>query len=289
MEHATAQGIIVETGWVKLEKTNRILKAYSKYRPFFRGDRLVVNTPRGQVLSVAIDSSQRSTINEIGEIVEVTQHLDIDEYKKLKQDLELKEARAKEIFKRLVKESELSMKLSQVEYSIDQSKVVFYFTAPSRVDFRQLVKDLARELRVKIELRQIGVRDESKALGGVGICGLPLCCANHLMDFVPVSLKYTKVQGLTNNPEKVSGVCGRLMCCLAYEMDVYMEKYKDAPLEGKKVVTPDGPGRVKELFLLKDQALVSLEEGNIKTYPISALKWDRGNKSGDKSKDIDNG
>ncbi len=144
----------------------------------------------------------------------------------------------------------LEMKLIRVEYTFDRSKMIFYFTADGRIDFRELVKDLAAVFKTRIELRQIGVRDEAKILGGIGPCGRQLCCSTFLGDFMPVSIKMAKDQGLSLNPTKISGLCGRLMCCLKYENDEYEQAKKELPDYGKEVYTPDGKGRVVGLNLL---------------------------------------
>ncbi|MHC5248842.1 PSP1 domain-containing protein [Enterococcus sp. LJL90] len=160
---------------------------------------------------------------------------------------------AKEAFqiaKKKIKEHGLEMKLIQVEYTFDRSKIIFSFTADGRVDFRELVKDLAAVFRTRIELRQVGVRDEAKALGGIGPCGRQLCCSTFLGDFIPVSIKMAKDQGLSLNPAKISGLCGRLMCCLKYENDEYKVAKKEMPDYGKEVITPDGKGRVVGLNML---------------------------------------
>lgn len=145
----------------------------------------------------------------------------------------------------------LEMKLIDVEYTFDNSKVVFYFTADGRVDFRELVKDLASVFRMRIELRQIGVRDEAKMIGGVGSCGRGLCCSTWLRDFEPVSIKMAKVQNLSLNPTKISGICGRLMCCLKYENDIYNELKKGMPNVGERVRTPDGIAVVTDVNILE--------------------------------------
>jgi len=152
----------------------------------------------------------------------------------------------------------LVMKLIDVEYTFDNSKIVFYFTADGRVDFRELVKDLAGGFKMRIELRQIGVRDEAKMLGGIGSCGRALCCHSWLADFEPVSIKMAKVQNLSLNPSKISGICGRLMCCLKYENDIYMEFRRGMPDVGEKIKTPDGMAKVVETNLLENTIKVRL-------------------------------
>ena len=143
------------------------------------------------------------------------------------------------------------MKIVDAEYSFDRSKIIFYFTAQGRIDFRDLVKDLAKIFKARIELRQIGVRDEAKLFGGYGCCGRPLCCAKFLKDFEPVTIRMAKDQGLPLNPPKISGVCGRLMCCLSYEYKTYKVLAKDLPREGEKVTTPEGKGKVISVNILK--------------------------------------
>lgn len=150
----------------------------------------------------------------------------------------------------------LDMKLIDVEYTFDNNKVIFYFTADGRVDFRELVKDLAAVFKTRIELRQIGVRDEAKMLNGIGPCGVRLCCANWLGDFTPVSIKMAKDQSLSLNPTKISGTCGRLMCCLKYEHDTYCDLRKRLPVKGEKIMTPEGPALVIEPDILRESAKV---------------------------------
>ena len=176
-----------------------------------------------------------------------------------------KEKRAYGICAEKIKEHKLEMKLIEAEYTFDGSKIIFYFTADGRVDFRELVKDLASVFKTRIELRQIGVRDESKTIGSIGVCGRGLCCAQFLDEFVPVSIKMAKEQGLSLNPAKISGVCGRLMCCLKYEQDVYEELLKITPPQGAFVHTPDGDGTVETVSLLKELVRVKLEDENEKT------------------------
>ena len=154
----------------------------------------------------------------------------------------------------------LEMKLVRAECSFDGSKILFFFTADGRVDFRELVKDLAGVFRSRIELRQIGVRDEAKMLGGLGICGRPFCCASYMDEFVPVSIKMAKTQNLSLNPTKISGTCGRLMCCLKYEQDAYEDAIKRMPKSDSFVVTPDGPGNVSDINVLKETVNVRLDE-----------------------------
>ena len=181
-----------------------------------------------------------------------------------KDEKQARENRAKEkealrICQQLVERHGLDMKLVQVEYSFDGSKILFFFTSDGRVDFRALVKDLAGVFRARIELRQIGVRDEARMLGGFGICGKPFCCSQFLDEFQPVSIKMAKTQNLSLNPTKISGTCGRLMCCLKYEQEAYEDLVKHAPKQESFVETPDGAGTVSGINLLRQTAQVRLE------------------------------
>ena len=160
-----------------------------------------------------------------------------------------------------IEKHRLPMKLIRVHYMLTEDRAVFYFAADGRVDFRALVRDLASKLRTRIEMRQIGVRDETKMLGGIGECGRELCCATWLREFIPVSIRMAKDQNLALNPQKVSGACGRLMCCLAYEHENYVEMKRDLPKVGRKVKTRHGPGRVTHVEILKQRFLVELDEG----------------------------
>ena len=180
----------------------------------------------------------------------------------------VKEQEAFEICLEKISKHKLIMKLVNVEYTFDNSKILFYFTADGRVDFRELVKDLAGVFRTRIELRQIGVRDESKLLGGLGICGRPFCCNTFLSEFQPVSIKMAKEQSLSLNPTKISGTCGRLMCCFKYEQETYEELLRKSPKLGAYVKTPEGNGYVVDLNLLTGAYKVRLEK-NQDAAPIS--------------------
>lgn len=170
------------------------------------------------------------------------------------------EKKAFAICQEKILEHKLEMKLVEVKYNFDGSKILFFFTADGRVDFRHLVKDLAAVFRTRIELRQIGVRDEAKIMGGLGICGRPFCCTQFLNDFQPVSIKMAKTQNISLNPTKISGVCGRLMCCLKYEQDAYEDLLKDTPKLESLVETPDGVGVVNQVQLLREQVKVVLDQ-----------------------------
>jgi len=189
-------------------------------------------------------------------------------------------AREKEAFQtglEKIREHKLDMKLVDVEYNFEGNKILFFFTSDGRVDFRELVRDLAGIFRTRIELRQIGVRDEAKMLGGLGICGKAFCCNQFLDDFQPVSIKMAKTQNLSLNPTKISGTCGRLMCCLKYEQDAYEELVKNAPKTDSYVETPDGKGTITEINLLRQKAKVRLEtpsgDLSVSYYPLSEIEF----------------
>ena len=191
-----------------------------------------------------------------------------------------KEKEALRVCQQLVEHHQLDMKLVSVEYSFDGTKIIFFFTSEGRVDFRALVKDLAGIFRARIELRQIGVRDEARLLGGLGICGKPFCCNQFLEEFQPVSIKMAKTQNLSLNPTKISGTCGRLMCCLKYEQDAYEDAVKRCPKQESFVECPDGVGNVAAVNLLKEQVKVRLEDSTEQpqTYRIDEIRVVRSGK-----------
>ena len=223
------------------------------------GDGVIVDTTRG------MEYAQCVRANNMVDEIELTAPLRPVVRKATPEDAKAaernkgREKQALEICQRKVEEHGLDMKLVSAEYSFDGSKILFFFTSEGRVDFRALVKDLASTLHARIELRQIGVRDEAKLLGGLGICGRPFCCAQFLDEFQPVSIKMAKTQNLSLNPTKISGTCGRLMCCLKYEQDAYEDLVKRAPKQESFVETPDGAGTVSGVNLLRQTAQVRLE------------------------------
>lgn len=226
-----------------------------------RGDFVIVETSRGteygevvRGISEVDDSTVKKPLKSVLRIA------DENDKKRCEENKE-KEKEAYQICVEKIEKHDLEMKLVEVEYTFDRSKILFYFTADGRVDFRELVKDLASVFRTRIELIQIGVRDESKTLGSIGVCGRNLCCSQFLDEFVPVSIKMAKEQGLSLNPTKISGACGRLMCCLKYEQDTYEELNRITPSAGTVVETPDGRGTITNVSLLKGKVSVRLEEG----------------------------
>ncbi|NLN82379.1 MAG: stage 0 sporulation family protein [Clostridiales bacterium] len=227
---------------------------------FERGDMAVVETSYGmecgEVVLVNRDVAESDIIKPLKKVVRPALPEDVQ---RAKENAE-KEKKAFEICQEKIAAHKLEMKLVNVEYTFDNSKILFYFTADGRVDFRELVKDLASVFRTRIELRQIGVRDEAKMLGGLGICGRPFCCSQFLSDFQPVSIKMAKEQGLSLNPTKISGSCGRLMCCLKYEQELYEELLKVTPKVGAIVNTKEGKGVVTESNLLTGMLKVTLDK-----------------------------
>ena len=211
------------------------------------GDYVVVETARGTECGEVVDGPRdvpdSQVSRELKPIQRMADSVDVRRMEKNRAD----EKAAFELCNERIAAHKLEMKLVEAEYNLDRSKILFYFTADGRVDFRELVKDLAGALHTRIELRQIGVRDESKMIGGLGICGQPFCCSRFLKDFQPVSIKMAKEQGLSLNPTKISGACGRLMCCLAYEENAYEYLNSIMPMVGSTVRTPDGLGTVLEV------------------------------------------
>ena len=222
------------------------------------GDNVIVETARGvefgevSIANTEVDESE--IVAPLKPIVRIANH---DDELKHEENVKKKE-KALALCQEKIDYRGLEMKLIDVEYTFDNTKIIFYFTADGRVDFRELVKDLAAVFKMRIELRQIGVRDEAKMMGGIGSCGRALCCHSWLSDFEPVSIKMAKVQNLSLNPTKISGICGRLMCCLKYENDVYLDLKRGMPDPGEKVKTPDGLGRVVSTNIFEESVKVRL-------------------------------
>ena len=186
------------------------------------------------------------------------------------------EEKARTICSEKIVELKLPMNLSRVVHQHHMNKTIFFFTAEGRVDFRQLIRDLAANLRHRIEMKQVGVRDEAKIIGGYGVCGETLCCSSWLPDFTPVTIKMAKNQGMALNPSKISGVCGRLMCCLQYEHDNYKALTKNLPRANSHIQTPDGPGRVLKNEILEQRVVVLLEDTSVMTYALDELPKPQG-------------
>lgn len=259
---------------------------------FDKGQSAIVETARGVELGEVAISNRNVDDSKIVAPLKDVIRIATDEDKEKFYDNEKKAKEAYEVCARKIKEHELDMKLVEVEYTFDNSKLLFYFTSDGRVDFRELVKELASIYRTRIELRQIGVRDEVKMLGGYGMCGRELCCCNHLGDLNPVSIKMAKEQGLSLNPSKISGVCGRLMCCLKHEQEVYEEKLSRLPSLGSLVNTPEGKGVVEDVEVLRELIKVKIEkEGtyvkkSLKNSEIEVLKYGKRKERHDEEFDI---
>lgn len=232
-----------------------------------------METSRGVEYGTVVTGPREVSEEElVGALKMVLRRANDDDLDQLQANRE-KETRAMEICQEKIEVHGLPMKLVDVEQTFDGNKIIFYFTADGRIDFRELVKDLAAVFRTRIELRQIGVRDEAKMMGGLGCCGRELCCATWLADFASVSIRMAKEQNLSLNPTKISGICGRLMCCLKFENEVYEQAKEGFPELGKRVTTPDGDGRVSGINILKRTVNVELRESKlIKEYPCSAIE-----------------
>ena len=244
----------------------------------YQGDHVVVETARGVEYGYVVlgmkEVEDDKIVQPLKPVMRVATPEDDEKAAKNRE----KEKEAFKICQEKIHKHELEMKLIDAEYTFDNNKVLFYFTADGRIDFRELVKDLAAVFKTRIELRQIGVRDETKILGGIGICGRPLCCHSYLSDFAPVSIKMAKEQNLSLNPTKISGVCGRLMCCLKNEEETYEYLNSKLPAIGDRVTTLDGfRGEVTSVSVLRQlvKIVVTLDndEKEIKEYPVSQLKF----------------
>ena len=239
------------------------------------GDNVIVETSRGEEFGEVVTGvrtvSDAQVVSPLKKVVRVADEEDV----RRAENNERREKEAFGICQEKIARHKLDMKLVSVEYTFDNSKIIFYFTANGRVDFRDLVKDLASVFKMRIELRQIGVRDEAKMLGGLGACGRPICCGAFLGDFQPVSIKMAKEQGLSLNPAKISGQCGRLMCCLKYEQDNYDAVLKRVPRVGKDIITPDGPGIITEINAIKERIRVRVkveDDFDVREYAIDDVR-----------------
>ena len=244
-----------------------------------KGDSVIVETARGVEFGVVVgepkDVEDEKVIQPLKPVLRIATPKDIEQEAANK----IKEKEAFSVCLEKIKKHKLEMKLIDAEYTFDNNKVLFYFTADGRIDFRELVKDLAAVFKTRIELRQIGVRDETKIRGGIGICGRPLCCNKHLSEFVPVSIKMAKEQNLSLNPTKISGVCGRLMCCLKHEEETYEELNRKLPNIGDFVTTENGlKGEVSSVNVLRQLVKVIVDKGDekeIQEFKTEQLRFKR--------------
>ena len=245
-----------------------------------QGDHVIVETARGtecgEVAKGPHDVPDSSIVKPLKTVTRMADAVDVRRMQQNRAD----EKRAFSVCEERIAKHKLDMKLVDVEYTLDRNKILFYFTADGRIDFRDLVKDLAGVFHTRIELRQIGVRDESKMLGGIGICGQPFCCSRFLRDFQPVSIKMAKEQGLSLNPAKISGSCGRLMCCLAYEQPAYEYLNRITPGVGSIVKTPEGVGAVVETNVISGTLRVRMDPPatGFKTFHKDECQYLRGGK-----------
>ena len=251
---------------VRFKKLGKIYFFNPKNLKLKKGDKVIVETTQGEEYGEVVIPNRfvndEKIIAPLKKIIRIANNKDNKHYNECKEI----EKKAFEVCKKKIKEHKLKMTLTDVEYKFDNSKILFYFTADGRIDFRELVKDLAAIYKTRIELRQIGVRDEVKKIGGNGVCGRELCCCTFLSDFEAVSIKMAKEQNISLNPSKISGNCGRLMCCLKYENDVYEEKIKKLPNIGAIVETEEGEGEIESIETLKERVRVKIKDGDSYIY-----------------------
>ncbi len=244
-----------------------------------KGDNVIVETARGIEFGTVVSGIREVEEEKVIQPLKPVIRIATDRDREQEQSNKAKEKEAFKICLEKIQKHKLDMKLIDAEYTFDNNKVLFYFTADGRIDFRELVKDLAAIFKTRIELRQIGVRDETKIMGGIGICGRPLCCKTYLSDFLPVSIKMAKEQNLSLNPTKISGVCGRLMCCLKHEEDTYEELNRKLPGIGDYVTCEDGAkGEVQSVNVLRQLVKVLVDvndEKEIREYEVSKLRFKR--------------
>lgn len=245
---------------IRFRKAGKIYYFDPDTLKYEQGQHAIVETARGieygEVVVPNKEIDDNEVVQPLKKVIRLATPEDDEKYKQNK----IKEKEAFFICKEKIIKHKLDMKLIDVEYTFDNNKVLFYFTSYERVDFRELVKELASIFKTRIELRQIGVRDETKMCGGIGVCGRSLCCNSFLGDFQPVSIKMAKEQSLSLNPIKISGICGRLMCCLKYEQDCYVEMRGRLPVVGDIVITPDGKGEVLAVNVLREQIKVAVKK-----------------------------
>lgn len=251
---------MIEIIGIRFKEVGKVYYFSPKGKTVQAGDKVIVETARGVEYGEVVIPNRKIDESGVVQPLKPIIRVATPEDEKTIKDNEAKEIEIMKVFVKKIAEHKLDMKPIDVDYTFDGSKILFYFTAESRVDFRELVKDLAGIYRTRIELRQIGVRDEAKMLGGLGICGREFCCSSFLGEFQPVSIKMAKEQSLSLNPTKISGTCGRLMCCLKYEQDCYEDLLKITPKVGAFVETPEGVGHVEEANILTGVLKVKLNK-----------------------------
>ena len=257
---------------VRFKKLGKIYFFNPKNLKVHKGDKVIVETAQGEEFGEVVIPNRfvddEKIIAPLKKVIRIANYKD----KKHNEECKMKEKEAFKVCEKKIKEHKLNMTLTDVEYKFDDSKILFYFTADGRIDFRELVKDLAAIYKTRIELRQIGVRDEAKSIGGLGTCGRKLCCSSWLGDFQPVSIKMAKDQSLSLNPTKISGICGRLFCCLKYEHDVYVEAIEKMPVVGSVVKVENQKGKVIEINPLLEQIKIEFNDKTIKTCLAEEVK-----------------
>lgn len=254
----------VEVAGLRFKPSGKILQYITRALPLHRGEKCVVESENGlEIATVVLPPHEIELVEAQQSLKPILRKATLDDFARA--DAHKQHAQtAFHLCRQHVQDVNLPMKLVSVDFTLDGQKAIFYFTAAERVDFRALVRYLASALKMRIEMRQIGPRDETKRLGGYGVCGRPLCCATFLTDFAPISVRMAKDQGLTLNPSRISGVCGRLKCCLAYEMPVYKAIKDMLPRIGDPYMTEEGPGYVSDITVVKEAFAVTLEEsGNV--------------------------
>ena len=249
---------------------------------------VVVETSKGMemafVAQLPQDVDEKDVVQPLRPIVRIATDRDREQVRRNRE----RKPQALKTAQEKIEKHNLAMKLIDCEFSFEGNKVIFYFAAEGRVDFRELVKDLASTFHMRIELRQVGARDETRLLGGIAPCGRECCCAGAMQDFKKVSIKMAKVQGLSLNPGKISGLCGRLMCCLSYENEYYSDVYKKMPKVGAEVSTPEGKGTVVSENMLKLTVRVKIEKGGnlvYKDFPLADIRFTKGGKGGKPEKE----
>ena len=260
---------------VRFKKLGKIYFFNPRNLKVVKGDKVIVETAQGEEYGEVMIPNRlvedEKILAPLKKVIRIANGKDHKHY----EECIRKEKEAFDVCQKKIKEHNLDMNLTDVEYKFDDSKILFYFTADGRIDFRELVKDLAAIYKTRIELRQIGVRDEVKRIGGNGVCGRELCCCSFLSDFEAVSIKMAKEQNMSLNPSKISGNCGRLMCCLKYESEVYEDKLKRLPNVGAIVKTEDGEGEVESIETLKEVVRVKIKDGDgyiYRKYPAKDIK-----------------
>lgn len=260
-----------ETVEVVFKGERREIYANPQQFPFKVGDYVIVEADKGEDLGIVNQLGALLTIKKKDDTLKsILRKPDPEDLKKL-QENRIKEKEAFKVCKVKIEKHQLNMKLVDVEYQFDGNKITFYFTAERRVDFRELVKELAGEYKVRIELRQIGVRDEARRMGGYGICGRRLCCTTFIKEFEPITTQCAKEQNLPLNPQKLSGLCSRLMCCLLYERKFYQEIMKRFPELESKVKTPKGEGIIAKVDVFTDKVYLKYETDEWETYTLEEI------------------